>query len=275
MSMSACYSTYYRVDSLGIVTDVASIITGLRAALTVSPPAASRWTEPAAGTFKSPARADGMFFTVTPTKISATRIAYVVRDHYGLLVNNATDTRQDIDTPAGTTIVIYSGPMHLVVNSGRTTPEAWCCGMMERSPDLNSVPRGLYFASYGPRNTAGSLSGNEWGCYWVWSPNTGLYVGSNQRAYCLAYRQPAQSGLYSSDRFTIAGDLINFTLEFICVNWWMGRFPQAIITDQSRAYGESVRCPIDDAGTVGTFQVVGFPPDVYQYTRAKLAIRTG
>ena len=44
------------------ITDVADIITNLRSELTALD---DPWTEPVAGTFKSPARADGAFFTIT------------------------------------------------------------------------------------------------------------------------------------------------------------------------------------------------------------------
>ena len=43
------------------ITDVADIITSLRSELLAL---ADPWTEPVAGTFKSTARADGVFFTI-------------------------------------------------------------------------------------------------------------------------------------------------------------------------------------------------------------------
>jgi hypothetical protein len=86
--MSACFSTYYRKDYASNVTNVSSIITVLRDALVNNPPAAYKWTEPVSQTFQSPARADGLFLTVTIASVSATRISYVVKDYLGIGYNN-------------------------------------------------------------------------------------------------------------------------------------------------------------------------------------------
>jgi hypothetical protein len=277
MTASAYLSTYYRVDSLGLVADVASIITGLRAALVSSPPAGSKWTEPVSGTFQSPARADGLFLTLTATRISATRIAYVVKDQHGIQVNNDTDTRQDIDTTTGNIVVIMSGPMHVVVDSLRSAPETWCCGIASRAPEPDAVPRGTYFASLGPRNTAGTLNGNLVGTFWVLTPGASAYDGSTGLAvHCLAGRIPSGTGTFSADRFTITGGLMSWPVELVSGEWWLGRFPQAIMTDYQIAVGSWVTVPIDGDGNLGSFRAVGFPSvDGSHYIQARLAVRCG
>ncbi len=123
------------------ITDVADIITNLRSELVALD---DPWTEPVSGTFKSPARADGAFFTVTVAAISTTRISYVVKDHQGLQVNNDTDTRQDIKASGTTDVYIYTSPFYVIIDSAGATagiPECWGAGIACREPEPLAVPR--------------------------------------------------------------------------------------------------------------------------------------
>jgi hypothetical protein len=271
MSSSAYLETYFRVGTFVGITDVDDIIDNLRAELIDEPPVGFKWTEPVAGYFMTPTREDGLFLTVHPTRISATRIAWVVADHNLMQVNNATDTRQDIDG-AGTTVVIMSGPQHLVVDSARATPETWCCGIACRSPELDSVPRGIYFASVGPRNNAGTINANTVGEYWLLPTLAAAYsVGSGAGSHCISTRMPIASGAAWYDRFTITGGALAWPVEFLDDDAWFGKFPQAIMVDEFFAVGYEFIVPINEIGDLGTFRVCGWPYSAY--ARYHVAVR--
>ncbi|MGA2261715.1 MAG: hypothetical protein ABSH28_09790 [Acidobacteriota bacterium] len=234
------------------ITDVASIITTLRDELVTQPAAANKWTEPVSGTFKSPARSDGVFITFATARISATRIAYVVRDHNGLLVNNnSADTRQDIGTGA-TYVRIYSSPFYVIVDSANPTQnECWGTGIMDRAPEPLADPRPCYWSSSGPRNTTGDIFNNNW--FYI----STLAVGGTSYSVDTSGILTNTVNQTYSDMFTIEGTMLFVPLEFISGIWLLGRMFNVLRTDMSQQSQAQFTVPLDDNVT-GTFRILGW-----------------
>jgi hypothetical protein len=251
MAIPVHLNTAYRYKETLAVTDVQTIINDLCVELVTS----GGWTCTLGGsgqtptTFKSPVRSDGLFWTIKCTRISATRIAYIVNDHSGMLVNNATDTRQDIDA-GGTVIQYFTGPFHVCVNSARTTPECWYSALLDQTPEPIGTPRPTYVASYGPRDTAGTwLLGGYYYTTWMLKMNDTVY-----RSGDWGIMRKSTDG---NSRKTHNGALLCEPLEFTDTQGWlMGRLCQAFIVDSTTAFGADVTIPLDGVNT-GVFKVVG------------------
>lgn len=261
MAIPQFLSSEFRYKSTSSVTDVNTIISDLNSELTsLSDP----WTDlggTGVGPWRSPSRSDGAFIKITATRISATRIAWVVNDHNGMLVNNGTDTRQDIDT-AGTTVCYYTGPFHVFVDSVRTTPECWWCAILDRYPGDLADPRPIYIASTGPRNNAGTLTGYDWQNIWLLREGSTSYTYS---AYHAITRAPYTTAI---SRLTVAGSYLTVPFEVAYDIYWYGRVPQSLIVDSSLAFGTELTVPID-TGVTGTFKIVGLATSTY----GRLAVR--
>jgi hypothetical protein len=253
------------------VTDVQSIIDDLVAeCVTNGNPA---WTTILGGTgvtpttIKSPVRSDGLFFTVNMTRISATRIAWIINDHTGLLINNLTDVRQDVDA-GGTTIHYYTNQYGICVSSERATPEAFDCGLLDVYPDTIGIPRGYYFASAGPRTTAGALASQGSDNVWL--------LANGATAYSVApyvYGRSLSGGYATPALVSMTGALVFFPSEMGATgNYLFGRKNQALHVDSGQANAAELTVPID-TGVTGVFKVVGFTAGASPNTTMKLAYR--
>ncbi len=205
MAVPAHWNSDFRYKETLAVTDVQTIIVDLYSELVTS----GGWTSSQGGqgqsptTFKSPDRADGLFFTVQCTRVSATRIGYVVKDHNGMQVNAQTSSTQDIDA-GGTTVHYYTGHFHLCVNTERATPEWFACGLCDQTPEPMNVPRATYWASNGPRNNSGTWLASGWQTLWAMS-----FEGT---AYTSAIRGSSRACTASSQRRSVlCGALIQGT----------------------------------------------------------------
>ena len=254
MTIPVHWASAYRYKETLAVTDVQTIINDLYSELVTN----GGWTCILGGsgqtptTYKSPARADGLFFTIKLTRISATRIAYIVNDHNGMLVNNQTDTRQDIDV-AGTTVHYYTGPFHFCVNTERVTPECFFCGLADQTPEPIGVPRATYYASYGPRDTAGNWPAVGYWDY-VYTINLG---GGTLTSYTSNQKVCSRGGWSTHYRKTIAGTLMCEPCELTdALGFLQGRMFQAVIVDSSLAFAAEVTVPLDGINT-GVFKVAG------------------
>lgn len=247
MAVPDFLNTAYRYKVTAAVVDVNTIISDLSAELV-----ANGWTDASGigtGPWTSPVRSDGAWFMITATRISATRIAWVVNDQNGLLVNNATDTRQDIDA-GGTTIYYYTGPQHACVDSARATRETWWCAMLDRYPEALAIPRPIVIASGGPRNNAGATAAQGWDQNWLLEAGDTSYTLS---PYHSGHRNPYGS---TYDQITMSGALLFGPYEIQFEGWFFGRICQCLITDKGQAFGTELTVPID-TGVDGTFTVVG------------------
>jgi hypothetical protein len=256
MAIPVHWNSAFRYKETLAVTDVQTIINDLYVELVTN----GGWTCILGGsgqtptTYKSPARADGLFFTIKLTRISATRIAYIVNDHNGMLVNNATDTRQDIDA-GGTTVHYYTGPFHFCVSSERVTPEGFYCGLADTTPDMLGKPRATYFASYGPRDTAGTwLVAGGWNQVYVLNIGIGTLTSYTAGAK-VCYR--GCSGSTYAKR-TMGGTWQCEPVELTDNGGYLlGRMFQAVSVDTTQfAFGAEVTVPLDGTST-GVFKTVG------------------
>jgi len=257
MSVLPCYNTAFRYLNTVGVTDVQTIINDLYAELVTN----GGWTCTIGGIgsspteFKSPARSDGAFFTINLTRTSATRLSWIIKDQYGILVNNQTTTKQDIDA-GGSSIDYFTGPMHVCVNALRATPETMHCGMAEQSPEgSDSIPYAVIWAHRGPRNDAGTLAADR---YWS---NVFLRLNGATTYYASAINSIMRGRLTNARTRsqTIAGTWQFFPLEFLDYSnyTWMGRAAQCVLVDQSQfAAGAEVTVPLGGAAT-GVFKVEG------------------
>ncbi len=239
----------FRYLALVTVTDVQTIIDNLYSELVTN--GSPAWTCTVGGVgqspteFKSPARADGLSFTINLTRDSATRLSWLVKDQWGVLVNNQTNTKQDIDA-TGTNVHLYTGEFHVGVNSSRATQEFFGCGVLDHSPDGLNNPFGSYWATMGPRNTTGVLATQGVANNFAWG---GSYANRG-----LAGDDPILTGnchaLMTGEVLATPAELTNGSAVLI------GRMHQVLCVDTYCAFDSEVTVPID-VGTTGTFRVVG------------------
>ena len=244
------------------ISDVQIIIDNLYDELVTNPASANKWTCTLGGktqsptAFKSPTRSDGVFFTINCTRISQTRIAYVVRDAAGLLVNNDTDTRQDIRAGSSIWVRLYTGPFYVVVDSGGATagtPECWAAGVLDRTPEPLGMPRACYYASAGPRRNSDGALQNNTGRPWFT-----LKVGATSYAidsYAIIDTRSPYTNQYI-DRYTVAGTLCFLPMEVIDTEYLLGRMFNWLMTDWGLVNQAEYTVPLD-GNTTGVFKILG------------------
>jgi hypothetical protein len=254
MAIPAFWNTAFRYLELQAVTDVNTIIAGINAELT-----ALGWIDQGGagtGPWKSPARADGVFFRIATARVSATRLSWTVYDQNGMVVTiNAANYLQDIDA-GGCNVQIYSGTMHFCVNSQRATQEAFYAWVFDQSPDSLLYPRPMYGCSTGPRTSDGTLRNYNWASQNCMMPNEAQYYARS------SYAVLRGTSTYYPQR-TLAGTALFHPAEFCNYNLgsgtFFGRIPMAITIDiTGLAAGSEVTVPID-AGVNAVFKVVAPP----------------
>ncbi len=266
MTIPAFLDTSFRYLSTPGVTDVQKIIddlydelvTGLGFACTQGGKTQSPTT------YKSPDREDGVFYTIQLTRDSATQLSWVCLDQIGLQINNQGSTKQAIDG-TGTEVRYFTGPFHVCVSCERTTPEAFAVGVMERSPEPLADPRPAYYASYGPRFSAGGLSTQTWMAVYIQAPGGAYGAGANPNNWSSA-RQP----FVSIQRQSVSGALLFHPAEVQYSFVSYGRRFQALLVDGNAANGAEFNVPLDDT-TVGVFKIPGFTAQ----NDTKIAYRKG
>lgn len=246
MTLPAFVDTPFRYKETQGVLDVATVITDLRAELL-----ALGWTEPVGNTFQSPARADGIFFQFIIARLSATRVSMVVKDQWGVQVNNQTTTQMDVQA-TGSTVRYYTGPLHLCLSFDRSdTPEAFFCGVMEVSPETMGIPYAYYFTSRGPRDNTGAYSNAGYNQFYAKAIGATAYTASSVGII--------DRRAYSAQGYTVSGAIYIVPLEFVSGSGFYayGRLFQAVIVPADLAFGAEVTMPLDDQ-TTGVFKVAGF-----------------
>lgn len=134
------------------VTDVASIITQLQTTLLGLSPA---WTNPMAGQFVSPMDGSGRQMTLQFNRISATNLEMVATDG-----SARSSTRRAQIAGGGTTINIYAGQFHLVLDwVNVSTPEGLYAIMLDESPELQTS-HNMWLVMNGSRTTGDSNDGS-------------------------------------------------------------------------------------------------------------------
>lgn len=255
--MLPCYQTAFRYVQVAGVTDVQTIIDSLYDELVTG----LGWTCTAGGKtqtpteFKSPARSDGAWFTVNFTRVSATRLKWIIKDQYGLLVNNQTSTTQDIEA-TGCGVDIHSGATHLAITTLRATPESMSCGLADQTPEVSdAIPFPILFAHRGARNDTGTLAADRYG-------DTLFIRYIDSTSYSCNSTSVIARGRGTSMRTksqTIGGTWQFFPLELCNYsnNLWMGRVPQTVYVDGGQfGAGAEITIPLDGS-TTGVFKVDG------------------
>jgi hypothetical protein len=241
----------YRYFQRASVTDVQTIINDLYTELVTN----GGWTCTQGGsgqtptTFLSPARSDGVSFNAQLTRDSATRLSWVVKDQFGLQINNQTNTKQDIDA-GGTTVNLFTSPFYICVDSARATPECFACGILSHDPDTPNIPRAFYWSTQGPRATGGSLATQQWYAVFATRVSSQLYSTQNTCPY--------MGPITGANCFQLmTGEVRTGPWEIMDENGSLqGRIYQGLCTDALLAYGTDIVVPIDGS-TTGTFRVIG------------------
>lgn len=251
--LAGALNTDFRYKSTAVVVDVNTIISDLSGELV-----ALGWTDASGvgtGPWTSPAHASGAFIVITATRISATRIAWIVKDHRGLLVNNDTDTRQDIEA-VGSEVRYYANKFGCWVDSARVTPECWGCGIIDNSPETFGVPRSSYMASKGPRrNSDGSLINQALNAFYYLEVDGTSYISANS---AFGQRNPAIATTVHST-FTGALLFCPFDVQYgvTALGFLQGRLFQTLTVDSTAGtFGAEFTVPID-TGVTGVFKVIG------------------
>ena len=113
------------------VTDVATIITNIKALALAATPA---WTNPAGDTIVSPADSSGRQMTIAFSRIAATNLEYTVTDGQA-----RTLTRRAQINAAGSTVNYFIGQFHMVLDwANGATPEGILCCMLDESPEVQT-----------------------------------------------------------------------------------------------------------------------------------------
>ncbi len=255
MSTPTFLASSFRYLSTTGVTDVQTIIDKvILECVTNGSPA---WTTTVGGTgispseVKSPAGATGgARFTFNMTRVTATRLAIIVKDHLGLLVNNGTDSRLDIDV-AGNTVVLFTGQYHLCIDSQRAAPECFFATIMDQTPDTLDKVRINYMTSHGPRLTAGTLSNQTWDDVYLLAVGGTSYAANN-------FGISKRGMTATSQLLTVSGANLFLPVEYCGATpgYMFGRIPQALLVDSAATFGAIYTVPID-TGVTGDFQVCG------------------
>lgn len=247
MTTFPCFASSFDFFNNPAVLSVATIITDFRARVTGQSPA---WTEPVAGTFKSPVDGVGRFITVTLVATSATRLQWTVADQNAITV---VDREIDI-SGVGTSVNYFTGQFHAYVEALEATPEVAQAGILDETPLAQNAILDYTFGN-GYRNTGGGIDGagsqvnqqfmldngvsallNRFRAYWQ---TIGVQVSLKDQSGALQF--------FPADMYaTIAG-----------VNNWIGRAYQVYLCDSSLPFGTQKTIKIGSAGETGVFQVVG------------------
>jgi hypothetical protein len=247
MTTFPCFASSFDFFNNPAVLDVATIITDFRARVTGQVPA---WTEPVAGTFKSPVDGVGRFFTVTLTRVSAQRLNWLVQDQNAITVAN-----REIDISGlGTSVNYYTGQFHAYIENLEATPEIAQAGILDETPLAQNAILDYTFGN-GYRNAGSGVDGVGGQVNLQWMLDNGAPGLLNRfRAYWQTIAaqislkdQTGALQFFPADMFaTIAG-----------LNNWIGRAYQVYLCDASLPFGTQKTIQIGNAGETGVFQVIG------------------
>jgi hypothetical protein len=246
MSVPAFLAGNFRYLETAGVTDVNTIISDMRAELVN---ATNGWTEPVAGSFKSPVDSYGRFIVIALTRQSATRIAFVVTDKWAQQIVNDTF---DIDA-GGCMVRYFTGPDCCYVETVRaTTPEFGMAWKANISPEIDGIDGYAWFA-HTYRNSTGTTQTNTFSTAFGWNGS------SYQSGEYLCSAEMYSSNVSFSNGRTCSGTHLFVPEE--CFHYapgaavwaWAGRMPQVVQGPNSLAAGSEVTIPIDD-GVNATFK---------------------
>lgn len=255
MAISNFLSGDFRYLQTLSVTDVDTIISDLLSELVTN----GSWTDEASNIFRSPVNAgNGSYMQIELTRVSATQLQWICKDHQGNVINNQTSNKQNIDA-TGSTVEYFTGPDYVCVQVHRATFEVFFLARLNQWPHEEGEIFPIFVASRGPRNDAGTLTYNQ-AHYW-------FSFDLNGSSYAYDYQLCSQRSSGAVNRISLSGKYVAWPAELLDddSNTWLGRLPQTMLIDYSRFdAGDELELPIDD-GTTGTFIVLGFAKTTNTY----------
>ncbi|MBZ5499724.1 MAG: hypothetical protein LAP85_25265 [Acidobacteriia bacterium] len=261
MAVPAFMNSSFRYLETAAVANVATCITDFRTEVVTN--GVPAWTEPVANNFKSPPDAQGRFFTVILSTISATRLGIKIVDMFGVTIS---DRAIDVDV-GGTSVQYFTGQFHAFINSARATPECGGGALIDLSPETLTLPN-YSTVGCGHRDTTGTVGNQNWYIWYMMSNATATATGRASGSNLPVANTRATktvSGAYVYDPIMIETSIFGAGN-----NRWIGRIFQCLRCDDGLAFGAEIQVPID-VGTVGTFKVVGR----VAYNGSKMCIRKG
>ncbi len=248
MSIPAFLNSSYRYLEAPIVTDVAACIADFRNETVINGNPA--WSEPVANSFKSPPDAQGRFFTLVLSALSATRLGIRIVDMFGVTIS---DRAIDIDA-GGNNVQYLTGQFHAFINSARIgTPECGGGSLIDLSPETLTLPN-YSVVGCGHRDTLGTAANTGWYNWYMMSNATP--AASGRAAGSIIPVGSARPTRTVSGAYIYEPIMIETSIFGSGNNRWIGRLFQSLHCDDMLAYGAEVQVPID-IGSVGTFKVVG------------------
>lgn len=250
MTTFPCFASSFDFFTRPGVVDVATIITDFRTRVLGQVPA---WTEPVAGTFKSPVDGVGRFFEVALTRVSAVRLNCIVTDQNAIQIIN-----REIDiSGAGTAVNYYTGQFHAMIEALEATPEVFQAGILDETPLAeDAILDYVYANAY--RNAGGGVDGQGG------TANFDFFLDNGGAAANHRWRAFAQTIAGIVGLKDPTGALQFFPCDFVGnvsgVIGWIGRQYQSYICDSSLGTGVQKTLKIGTAGETGVFQVVGLAP---------------
>lgn len=140
------------------VTDCQSVIDAMVLQMTSTLPAAERWTSLGGGEYKSPVDAAGFSMRLVLTRLSATRIGLLVKDHNGATpIAGSSNGALNIDS--GVNVWVFSGPRHWAIATSSDSGNRRCAyaSILDPSPEpLDAHTRRIAF--HVPRSEAGTIN---------------------------------------------------------------------------------------------------------------------
>lgn len=241
MAIPAYLAGDYRYLSTLAVTDVATIISGLRTEL----PAVG-WTETATGVFQSPADTFGRYVVLTVSSVSTTRLQFKVDDHSSVTIYDGTF---DIDA-AGNEVRYYTGPDYCFVESLRAAAAE--CGMVfkpnaDPETDTGAIAYPFYVWVY--RNSSGSTTANANYSFYYYMQSSG-YGGYDAVFSATVF----SSNVNTCEGFSKTGTYVFLPAEvFNRSSYRLGRMPQTVVCGETVPAGTEITIPID-SGFNGVFK---------------------
>jgi hypothetical protein len=272
MSTPSYLATDFLKDTLLAIADVQSILDQLTTTLLTNLPVGSRWTQPVAGTYKSPPDAVGRFMRVVVSRISATRMQFKAEDQ-----NLTTIIDGTLDLSALGNARIYAGTYHLAIETQvGATYEFGHASLVDPRPEALNVSAS-YVIGNTERNAAGAQHPATTRCPDAWFMQDSGGVVTRRRSGYLHGIDVTES---QQDLKTTTGKEIVLPIPVAFANsalnksFRAGMLFQCLWVDQSHNALDQISPPID-VGVIGIFEVMGRIKTNANNGSAKLAIRVG
>lgn len=275
MTVPSNYDTDYLYTLLaGTITDVQDIIDQIVDDLTVNLPVDSRWTDLGSGVYQSPIQdpsGAARFMTVAISRVSATRIGWLVKDQVGGTTHSGT-----FDMTAGSVEArIYTGPYHAVCeihNVGVSFQHG-----LAFLTDPGSFGYGstiTYVTARTSRDSGGSSFGSTGNDFWVMRDSGGASTPI-ARAAGFTLDPNAADQMTGT---TTSGSIVAIPLEIASYSgganvYFSGRAYQIICLPRNFA-GTDIDVPLDEA-TIGTFRALALGSNPSGQANIVIAVRMG